>query len=267
MAKGIVETEKYIQRFGLLNRWNFALAGLYLLQGLAIIIFGNNRSFPVNVGFLANDPLRSYGAGHSVLSVATRHVFDINITYVIVVIFLISFLFHGLMATVYRSQYERTLERGINKFRWIEYCLSVGLMIVAVGLLVGVSDLATLAAMFGLTVIMNLLGLITEIYGPGKNGINRFMYWTGAIAGIIPWVVISIYLISGIVYGASLSGFVYGIFVSLFILFGCFMANMYMRYSRIGKWKDYMYSERVYMALSLLAKTAFAWLIFAGIIH
>ena len=35
-------------------------------------------------------------------------------------------------------------------------------------------------------------------------------------------------------------------------------------YRRVGRWRDYLYGERVYMLLSLFAKSALAWQVFAG---
>ena len=32
----------------------------------------------------------------------------------------------------------------------------------------------------------------------------------------------------------------------------------------MGKWADYRYGERVYVVLSLLAKSLLAWLVFGG---
>jgi len=32
----------------------------------------------------------------------------------------------------------------------------------------------------------------------------------------------------------------------------------------VGKWKDYLYGERMYIILSLVAKTALAWQVFVG---
>jgi len=47
-------------------------------------------------------------------------------------------------------------------------------------------------------------------------------------------------------------------------LFGGFAVNMYLQYKKKGRWADYLYGERLYMILSLVAKTALAWQIFAG---
>jgi len=39
---------------------------------------------------------------------------------------------------------------------------------------------------------------------------------------------------------------------------------MILQYKGVGKWKDYLYGERAYIWLSLLAKTCLAWQVFAG---
>ena len=56
----------------------------------------------------------------------------------------------------------------------------------------------------------------------------------------------------------------YGIIASLFILFNCFAVNMVLQYRRTGKWRDYLFGEKVYILLSLTAKSALAWQIFAN---
>lgn len=35
-------------------------------------------------------------------------------------------------------------------------------------------------------------------------------------------------------------------------------------YKKSGKWKNYLYGERVYIVLSLVAKTILAWLVLFG---
>ena len=59
-------------------------------------------------------------------------------------------------------------------------------------------------------------------------------------------------------------GFVYGIFFSLFVLFNCFAVNQWLQYKQVGKWRDYLVGERVYVTLSLIAKSLLAWQIFAA---
>jgi hypothetical protein len=94
--------------------------------------------------------------------------------------------------------------------------------------------------------------------------------WTpvvfGCVAGIVPWLVIAAQVV-GAERRATDGGvptFVYGIIVSLFVLFNSFAVNMVLQYARIGRWRDYLFGERAYILLSLTAKTALAWQIFAN---
>ena len=58
--------------------------------------------------------------------------------------------------------------------------------------------------------------------------------------------------------------FVYFILGILFVFFFSFAFNMWLQYKKVGPWKNYLFGERVYMILSLTAKSALAWQIFAG---
>lgn len=63
---------------------------------------------------------------------------------------------------------------------------------------------------------------------------------------------------------AKIPTFVYWIYVSIFVFFNCFAINMVLQYLKVGKWKHYIYGERAYIILSLVAKSALAWRVFAG---
>lgn len=52
--------------------------------------------------------------------------------------------------------------------------------------------------------------------------------------------------------------------ISLFIFFNSFAVNMLLQYRRVGRWRDYLYGERRYIVLSLVAKSALAWQMFFG---
>jgi hypothetical protein len=63
---------------------------------------------------------------------------------------------------------------------------------------------------------------------------------------------------------ATTPGFVYGIVISLFLLFNCFAIVQYKQYKAQGKWTNYLYGERVYITLSFVAKSLLAWQVFTG---
>jgi hypothetical protein len=137
-------------------------------------------------------------------------------------------------------------------------------MMVAIAMLVGVYDLASLVMIFGLIAIMNLMGLVMEVHNQTTKRTNWLSYNIGCLAGIIPWLVIALYMWLGAHEGSPAPTFVYWIFVSIFIFFSCFAVNMVLQYKKVGPWKNYLYGERVYIILSLVAKSLLAWQVFAG---
>jgi hypothetical protein len=171
---------------------------------------------------------------------------------------------HVLVSTVWWRGYLTDLARRRNAARWVEYSLSASLMIMLIAQLVGIADVAALIALFGVNASMILFGWLQERYEePGGGGWLPFVF--GCIAGVVPWLAIAVYLVSpGSVSPAEPPGFVYGIFVSLFVFFNIFALNMWLQYRRIGPWRSYIFGERTYFILSLVAKSALAWQVFAG---
>ena len=47
---------------------------------------------------------------------------------------------------------------------------------------------------------------------------------------------------------------------------GVLMLALWKQYKKVGPWRDYLFGEKVYMILSLVAKSALAWQVFGGIL-
>ena len=82
----------------------------------------------------------------------------------------------------------------------------------------------------------------------------------GCVAGAAPWVAITLTIVGA----DTVPGFVFGIFVSLFLFFNSFALNQWLQYKQVGPWRSYAFGEKAYLVLSLVAKSALAWQIFAG---
>jgi hypothetical protein len=138
-------------------------------------------------------------------------------------------------------------------------------MIVLIGMLVGVWDLGALMVMFGLNATMNLFGVVMERQNQTTERVDWTSFVFGSVAGIIPWLVIMMHFVGSIrSSGAEPPAFVYAIIPTIFVFFSIFAVNMYLQYRKIGRWKDYLFGERMFIVLSLLAKTALAWQIWFG---
>ncbi len=254
-AKGIFEK---------LNIWNWGMAFLHAVQGVAVLILGESARQSVTTSYLTTDPIAST-EGAPVLVQATRTLFSVDLVYVVAAFFFMSAIAHLIIATSYRKRYETDLKIGINRARWIEYGISASTMMIGIAFLSGVSDLSTLLMIFGATLVMNLLGLVMEVHNQTTEKTNWLSYIVGTISGILPWIVVGLYLWGANQYGeGDIPTFVYWIYGSIFVFFMSFAVNMYLQYKGKGRWSDYLYGERAYMILSLVAKSALAWQVFAG---
>jgi len=241
-----------------LRTFNLIMAAFHGVQGVVILLLSRTFDVPITGSFL------SFNTSTQTLEPATTQLFDLSIPLLVASFFFISAAAHLFIATVYNKKYNQDLGRGINKVRWIEYSISASIMMVAIAVLVGVYDFTNLLMIFVLIAIMNLLGLVMEVHNQTTKKTNWLSYWIGCLAGIIPWVVIGFYFWLSAEQGSAPPTFVYWIFVSIFVFFSCFAVNMVLQYKKIGPWKDYIYGERAYIILSLVAKTLLAWQVFAG---
>jgi hypothetical protein len=241
-----------------LRKFNVIMAVFHAAQGLAILWL--SRTFDVSI----TGSYLTFDRTSQTLEPATAHLFNLSIPMLIAAFFFVSALAHLFIATIYNKRYNQGLARGINKVRWVEYAISASIMMVAIAVLVGVYDFASLLMIFVLIAIMNLLGLVMEMHNQTTKKTSWISYWLGCLAGVVPWVVIGFNFWLSAEQGSAPPTFVYWIFVSIFIFFSCFAVNMVLQYKKIGLWKDYLYGERVYIILSLVAKSLLAWQVFAG---
>ena len=138
-------------------------------------------------------------------------------------------------------------------------------MIVIIAMLTGIYDIGALVAIFALTGVMNLCGLLMELHNQTTDRTNWTSYIVGCIAGIVPWIVVGIAFFGAFVASnGEMPDFVVAIYFSIAVFFNLFAINMALQYKKIGKWRDYLYGERMYIVLSLVAKSALAWQIFFG---
>lgn len=251
-------------KFKNLRVWNLVMAFLHAAQGVAVVLLSRDALFPVTTNYITSDTLASTDQAPLLVS-ATRNLMDVNLAYVVAAFFFMSAIAHLYISTVYRKKYEQNLSKGMNKVRWYEYGISASTMMIAIAMLSGVSDLSTIVMIFITTLVMNLCGLIMEIHNQSTAKPNWISYVIGTIAGLGPWVVVGIYFWGANQFGeGNIPTFVYIIYASLFVFFSSFAVNMYLQYRGKGRWSDYLYGEKAYMVLSLVAKSALAWQVFVG---
>ena len=238
-----------------LRRANAALAAVHALQAAAVLALSNGFTIAVVGSFATGPPGTPAGAPETLL--------EVPIAAAVAVFLLLAALDHAVVAAPGMvSRYERGLAEGRNLFRWAEFSVSASLMIVLIAMLTGITDVHALVAIFGVNATMILFGWVVERTS-GAGRVNWTAFWFGCFAGAVPWIAVVIALVGSESRG-DVPTFVYAIFVSLFLFFNSFAVNMGLQYRRVGRWRSYVFGEAGYLVLSLGAKSALAWQIFAG---
>ena len=240
-----------------LKRWNLFAGILHLFQMGAVLALSNDFSLPIVARYMSGPPGTTYSEPLVLLNA------PIGLT---VAIFLgLSAFFHFLVISPkFFTRYEASLAKNQNIFRWVEYSISSSVMISLIALVVGITDVAAIIAIFGVNAMMILFGWLQEKYeNPGSKGWLPFIF--GCIAGAVPWIALLFYVFAiGQSGGEKAPTFVYIIVLTIFLFFNSFALVQWAQYKQVGKWSNYLWGERTYITLSLVAKSALAWQIFAN---
>lgn len=240
-----------------LRKYNIIAGCFHFILAVVVLSLSNDFSLPVTATYLAGPPGSIFTDPIVLLNIRTGYA---------VALFLgLSSLFHFIVASPkFFPKYVKGLKNNINVFRWIEYSISSSLMILLIAQITGISDYGALIGIVGVNASMILFGWLQERYAtPGKGDWLPFIF--GCIAGIVPWLIVLISVLSpNSPSDATPPGFVYGIIISIFVLFNTFAYVQYKQYQAKGKWKDYLRGEKAYIALSFIAKAALAMQIFAN---
>jgi hypothetical protein len=254
----MVSKDDQENKFKNLKIFNVVMGVFHLIQGLLMLSLSNDFALPITRGFLKFDEVTQ------TLNPASVEIASLRIGPIVASFLFMSAIAHFLIATVLYKNYKADLKKGINRYRWYEYSISASVMIFVIAMLTGIYDVGTLILIFFMNAMMIVFGLRMEVHNQNKEKLDWKPFYYGCLAGLLPWVVIAIHLLGAGADGGGPPDFVYYIYLSIAIFFNSFAINMVLQYKKVGKWKDYLYGERMYIILSLIAKSLLAWQVFAG---
>lgn len=250
------------QQISRLRVYNIVAGTVHLVQALAfgfvLTLLTKQVLFPVTIDYMTGPPG---------VDLPTERVtlFSVNLGIGVVAFLALSAIFHFLISTPwFFGRYGAGLKANRNYFRWVEYSLSSSIMIWLIAQLTGINNFAALASIFAVNAAMIMFGALQEKYEtPGNGKFLPFVF--GSMVGVVPWILVFVYLFQPGASGtAQVPGFVIGIIVSLFVFFNTFAINQVLQYKQVGGWSNYLRGERMYITLSLVAKSLLAWQVFSG---
>lgn len=246
-----------------LQNFNRKAGFLHMVQGaLMLLVLNYDLKIPILTRFFDMAPNGGY-------EIATKVLVDLPVVVVAPVFILISAMFHFFIASpFYVRRYEANIRKGMNPMRWWEYSLSSSLMLAVLLMMGGLNELPSVVFVFSLNLIMNLMGLMMELYNQDREKISWLPYNIGVFAGIVPWIIGGLYFwVSTSNIADSIPWYAKAGFLLTFVFFNSFAVNMWLQYKKLGKWKKYEYGERAYIVLSLVAKSALGWVLVLGTLN
>ena len=240
-----------------LRKVNIYAGVLHLVQMIGVLLLSNDFTLPINATYMSGPPGTTF-AEPIVL-------FNTPVGLTVAIFLGLSALAHFIVASPkFFPRYSAGLLAKRNYFRWVEYSISSSVMIVLIAQVTGVADVIAIIALFGVNASMILFGWLQEKYeNPGNGGWLPFTF--GCITGAIPWLALlfTVFSIGGVGESAAPT-FVYFVVLTIFLFFNSFALVQWLQYKQVGRWSNYLQGERTYITLSLLAKSALAWQIFAN---
>ena len=174
-----------------LKKFNLLMGFLHFIQGAAMLSLAllvdkfSSFKLPVWSNFLTFDT--------TIMQLVTnsKKIADLPFAALVACFLLLSALAHFIIVSPWgNKEYNKGLEKGINRFRWFEYALSSSLMILLIAQLFGIYDVGSLLLIFIVNASMNFFGLLMEELNQFKKKTDWSPFVFGSIAGIGPWVVV-----------------------------------------------------------------------------
>jgi len=159
-----------------------------------------------------------------------------------------------------RTFYERGLREGRHPIRWIEYSQTAGITTFLVALANGVAEAGALILVYAIAAgSVMLLWLQDRSTVTGARGLLPFSI--GAAIAIVPWGVIALYELVGLLTGSPLSLLGRMVTLALLIIAAAQWVNVWLDHQQRSAWASPVMAERVHIGLALATSGVFLALV------
>jgi hypothetical protein len=247
-----------------LRKLHLISAVVFVVLAVLAAVLMSDTAQQLMRGHLTSDALASQT--QTVFAPAQHVMASIQLRWVVVATMLVS---AALAAWRYYSalRERRALDSRISAWRWIDFAVTGALVIETIAFLSGMQDLVTLKLLGTLVASSAVFAWIAERENANANRVVKGSFIASFVTGALALLAINAYAVATIVYGIIRSPwYVYALYALAVVTALALALNQIREYRRVGSWGNYLFVERNYIVINLLAKVAFAVILIVGLL-
>lgn len=183
---------------------NMVMAILYSIFAVFVVLVAKARYVTLGTHYVTQDVLLSK-AGQVVSVQGFEPLVTFDLRWLVAALLVIAAGVCVAASTKRRASFERCLQDGCNKSRWLTLGTSGAGMMLVVAALVGVYDIGILASIFLSTTVLSGLMYANERSFVADSKVSKLLLLISIVIGIAPWIVLEQYKAGAILYGEGLS--------------------------------------------------------------
>lgn len=235
------------------------------IQAAALVLIADRTKGdePVTANYLVKDPIASDAAGQTVMASASDHLLTVNLLYVLIAALLSAAIFNLLLATRYRQAYDKAVLSGANQLRFTNYMFALSAFAIALALIAGVRDIASLLIIVLLVVTACSLGAKAEAARISRQAGTKRL---AIVMAALPAALVGLYTLMAHVYGGGLPFerlIPLAVAAVLLLASSLVLNNAY----RGNRTQDYVRVEKAYGLMLLLLLSGFSWAVLSTLLR
>lgn len=255
MASVTRTVNQRIPRLRVLNR-AAATVHLLLAAGLTylLILLGEPISLQGALDLLFGGRDVAISSGQSTLFVGIA----------LVLFLLVSVVCHLLVSSPTAFRYTIGITAGHNGIRWVDFAVSSSVLLWVLAEITAIAHTSAFLVLVAVNAaLLALAARLEKADAPGRALYPGLLI--GALVATLPWLGLLLYVMGpGSTNETRPAVFVFTLVATVFVTAGAFVVTQLLPHFRVGPWRDFVFSEGVYIVLNLVSKVALAGQIVAA---
>jgi hypothetical protein len=247
-----------------LRRWHGISVLVFAVLAVAAGSIMKPDTYQVTLGHLAPDALLSTTT--TVFAPAYHVLYELELRWWLVAILALSAMFSLVRMTRLAATEARGRDIRVLPWRWVDWAITGALIVEVIALVNGAHDVVTLKLFAVLTAASVAFAWLAEREAAGVGRVVKATAWASGLTILVVLLGLAAYTAATPVYGmVRAPWYAYALTGGVVLVTLLAGWNLVKSLRANGRWADYLYAERNYVMLNLLAKAGFAIALIVGL--